>query len=81
MDTLTPLDRATILRTVRAWPDDEQLRLIQDVLDMIRTARTMMPRHATLAEARGLLKADRPPPTDVEVQQWLDDRRIERYGT
>jgi hypothetical protein len=80
MATSVQLDRATILRTVRSWPDDEQLRLVQDVLESIRTARTA-PRRSTLAEARGLLKTQQHPPSDTEIQQWLDERRMERYGT
>jgi len=80
MDSLAEIDRAAILRVVRTWTDDERLRRIQDVLRLIRTDRTVAAHAATYAQARGLLKTDRPPPTDAEVQHWLDERRMERYG-
>jgi hypothetical protein len=80
MSATTELDRATIVRIVRSWPDDEQLSLIQDVLQILRAERAALPRRPTLAQARGLLKADQAPPSDLDIQQWLDERRIERYG-
>jgi hypothetical protein len=80
MDSLAEIDRVTILRVVRTWTDDERLSLVQDVLHLIRTDRTAGAHAATFEQARGLLKTDRPPPTDAEVQQWLDERRMERYG-
>jgi hypothetical protein len=80
MDSLAEIDRVTILRLVRTWTDDERLHLVQDVLRLIRINRTTAAHAATFEQARGLLKTDRPPPTDAEVQQWLDERRMERYG-
>jgi hypothetical protein len=65
---------------VRTWTDDERLSFVQDVLRLIRTDRTVAAHVATFEQARGLLKTDRPPPTDAEVHHWLDERRMERYG-
>jgi hypothetical protein len=28
----------------------------------------------------GLLATDQPPPTDEEVERWLDEHRMEKYG-
>jgi hypothetical protein len=80
MDSLAEIDRAAILRVVRTWTDDERLRLVEDVLHLIGTDRTAGAHAATFEQARGLLKTDRPPPTDAEVHHWLDERRMERYG-
>jgi hypothetical protein len=80
MDATTEQERAAILRTIRAWPDDERLSLVEDILRVIRSDRVQTRRSSTLAQARGLLKADRPPPTDTEVAQWLDEYRMGRYG-
>jgi hypothetical protein len=38
------------------------------------------PRHKTLQEALGLLSKSGPTPSDAEIQQWLDEHRIEKYG-
>ena len=38
------------------------------------------PRHKTLQEALGLLAKGGPAPSDAEIQQWLDEHRIEKYG-
>ena len=37
-------------------------------------------RSEAITRMRGLLKTDRPAPTDEEVRQWLKDRREERLG-
>ena len=34
----------------------------------------------TLERARGLLAGSIPPPTDEEVQQWLEQRRLAKYS-
>ena len=34
----------------------------------------------TLPKALGLLASDRPAPTDEQVQAWLDEHRMEKYG-
>jgi hypothetical protein len=58
--------------TVRAHPSSG---------DIAKAAST--PSHKStplLDRARGLLATDRQPPTDAEVEQWLAERRMERYG-
>ncbi len=38
------------------------------------------PKRKTLKKALGLLATSQPAPSDAEVQQWLDERRMEKYG-
>jgi hypothetical protein len=38
------------------------------------------PKGKTLDKALGLLATDQPPLSDSEVRQWLDKRRMEKYG-
>jgi hypothetical protein len=38
------------------------------------------PRRETLGKALGLLATDKPAPSDSEIEQWLDERRVEKYG-
>jgi hypothetical protein len=81
MDRPEKTEYETILKVITAWPPAQRLRLVQDVLKtlapLIEEAR---PRRKTLQEARGLLATDQPPPTDEQVQQWLDEHRMEKYG-
>lgn len=37
-------------------------------------------RPQTLSQALGLLATDQPAPTDAEVEQWLAEVRLEKYG-
>ncbi len=69
----------TILSIVRAWPEPERLSLVQDVMQTLADEKSAA-RHPTLEQALGLLATDRPPPTDEEIEQWLDERRTRRYG-
>jgi hypothetical protein len=81
MDTKQNIDYATILRIITDWPVSQRVVLMQDVLKTIApAAEAPRPRRKTLQEARGLLATDQPPPTDEQIQQWLDERRMEKYG-
>jgi uncharacterized protein YqcC (DUF446 family) len=73
-----PNDYETILTLVRSWPAAQRFALVQDVLVTLAPAE-WAPR-STLPHARGLLATDQAPPTDVQVAEWLNERRTERYG-
>lgn len=71
----------TILKTIHNWPLADRLMLIQDILQsLMPEPAPSRPRHMTLPQALGLLATDQPPPSDVEVQQWLAEHRLEKYG-
>ncbi len=92
------LDREAILETIRRWPPDEQIALLQEILGFLRRdivsagdgRTTAAPAPEAVWEPPlappdskglvGLLATDRPPPTDAEVEQWLDEHRMEKYG-
>jgi len=38
------------------------------------------PGRKTLEEAMGLLATSQPASSDAEITQWLDERRVEKYG-
>lgn len=81
MHELTVETYEAVLQTIRQWPLERRLSLVQDV---IRTMKSDMeqPRSKkdTLSSALGLLATDRPAPSDEEVQRWLDEHRLEKYG-
>jgi len=70
-----------VLNIVRQWPTIQQMALVQDVLKAL-TVRLEPARRTgdTLSRALGLLATDQPAPTDEEVEQWLDEHRMEKYG-
>jgi hypothetical protein len=71
----------TVLKTVRQWPPERRLALVQDVLSTLAPeVSSSQPKRKTLEEALGLLATDQPAPSDDEVQQWLNARRMEKYG-
>lgn len=86
---VTPtLDRDTLLQAVRDWPLDEQLRLAQMILELAqgqRVAPTQPSDAQTLERPTwdalyGIASNGQEPPTDEQVEQWLDEHRMEKYG-
>lgn len=71
----------SVLEIVSQWPTAQQIALVEDVLKTI-SSRVDPPkqRRRTLDQALGLLATDKAAPTDEEVEQWLDDHRMEKYG-
>jgi len=67
----------TVLKTVRQWPPDRRFALVRDVINTLSPEVVpSRPKRKTLGKALGLLAI----PSDAEVQQWLDERRMEKYG-
>ena len=65
----------TVLKTVRQWPPERRLALVQDVLSTLAPeVSSSQPKRKTLEEALGLLATDQPAPSDDEIQQWLNER-------
>ncbi len=71
----------TLVKQVKEWPADQRLALVQDIL------RTLVPQlsasdhqEGTLDKALGLLASQYPAPTDDTIQQWIHERRMEKYG-
>jgi hypothetical protein len=67
-----------VLSIVQQWPAAQQMALVQDVLETLasRIEPAKAPRQ-TLSRALGLLATDKAAPTDEEVEQWLDEHRME----
>lgn len=70
----------SVLNIVRQWPSAKRMTLVQDVLETLATrVEAKRPARATLKQALGLLVTDQPAPTDTEVEQMLDEHRMEKY--
>jgi len=81
MNTIRANSYDSVLQTVRQWPPDRRFALVRDVINTLATeVFPSRPRRKTLEKALGLLATSRPAPSDAEIQQWLDERRMEKYG-
>ena len=81
MNTLKANNYETVLRTVRQWPPDSRFALVQDVINTLAMeVRPLRSRRNTLDQALGLLATGQRAPSDAEIQQWLGERRMEKYS-
>lgn len=82
--TQSALDRETILQAINGWSQDEQAALASEILQRLAESGEVvvepLVRRGSLRNLVGLLATDRPPPTDEEVERWLEERRMEKYG-
>jgi hypothetical protein len=79
-------DYVEVLKTVQDWPFSQRIALVQDILRALAPELAVLeavaprPRHETLQEALGLLSTDQTPPSDEEIQGWLNEHRLEKYS-
>ena len=75
------LDRETILRVIQTWPQDEQVALAQDILR--RAGAPLAEEPLDPPDSRGLaglLENGQPAPSDEQVERWLEEDRMKKYG-
>jgi hypothetical protein len=78
-----PLTHEKIVEAVQTWPNAQRLKLVQDILkDLTEEYQPKPAPKNTLDRALGLLRkyTDAPPPTDEEVERWLEEERLRKYG-
>jgi hypothetical protein len=83
MSTIESPEYRSVCETVARWPAAQRHALVQEILAMrdreATRSETPAPRVSTLARAIGIGRGEGPPPTDEEVERWLDERRWEKY--
>ncbi|MDJ1170074.1 hypothetical protein PMG71_11605 [Roseofilum sp. BLCC_M154] len=58
----------------------ERLSLVSFIIDSLPESRSSTAeRSKAIEQMRGLLKTDKPAPTDEEVEAMLEERRINKY--
>jgi hypothetical protein len=89
MDDSQVVNHENILEIVRRWSPGRRFALAQDILATLATelekstpsTSTSEERPSTLQKALGLLSTgDSPAPSDDDIQRWLDEYRLEKYG-
>jgi hypothetical protein len=68
-----------LLKAAGELAPDERIRLAREILGTAHP-QDARPRRATLSQAVGLIRGDGVPPSDDEVQRWLEEGRLEKYG-
>jgi hypothetical protein len=71
------LDYDKVLKAVADWPPEQRASLAHALIDTLRPARRAKP---TLDELVGVARGTGPAPTDEDVEQWLDEDRMRKYG-
>ncbi|HYP41867.1 MAG TPA: hypothetical protein VEX13_16035 [Chloroflexia bacterium] len=76
------IDYETVLRVVQGWTPAMRAALMHNILDTLaQQAEASRKKRNTLDRALGLAKVPgQPAPSDEEVERWLDERRMEKYG-
>ncbi|RUT06225.1 hypothetical protein DSM106972_034310 [Dulcicalothrix desertica PCC 7102] len=60
----------------------ERLALVSAIVESLQDTSSFLPERSNAIERmRGLLKTDKPAPTDEEVEAMLEERRVEKYLT
>lgn len=87
MSTVDTNELADVLDRVKTWPTTLRLTLARKIFeslgeaDALPSPRPSEPRGLLAAEVRNLLGSDRPPPDDETVKRWIDEHRMEKFGS
>ncbi|MEM7128865.1 MAG: hypothetical protein AAF702_21200 [Chloroflexota bacterium] len=78
-------DKELILRAFVRLSLDERFAILQELIQILSPKYQLDKGKAkessiTLKEMQAISAQFGPPPSDEEVQQWLDERREEKYG-
>lgn len=81
MATVEPINYKAVIEIIRGWPPASRFSLVQDVLKTLAPeVESSQSKRNTLEKALGLLATNQSAPSDAEVQQWLDEHRMEKHG-
>jgi hypothetical protein len=74
--------REMIVNTIREWSIEEQIAVVEDILEIVKSEnRTPKGKRAkTLHRALGIAATNKPAPDDETVEQWRRERLEEKYG-
>ena len=71
-------DVQQVWQRIRSWPQPMRLSLAAKILQSLEAEQTGPKK--SLADLVGILESDKPPPTDEDVQQILEEERMRKYG-
>lgn len=82
---ILPAERERILRTIETWPIEDQVTLAQAILGKVAARLGASPQSVSEAASErstwdalhGIASNSQTPPTDEQVERWLDEHRME----
>jgi hypothetical protein len=81
MSITQPSEFQGVLARVQTWTPEMRLTLAEELLRSLHPVlRPSEPRGVQADQVRGLAAGGGPPPDDDTVQQWIHERRLEKYG-
>ena len=71
-----------VFSRVAAWPPAERIKLARKILESVETpTEKRTSRGYSAAEVIALLQSRQPAPDDQTVRRWIDEHRMEKYGS
>ena len=75
-----------LVQQVQSWPVPMRVALARQILESVEQEPTAvsaasLPRGPSAAEVVSRFGTDKPAPDDQVVKQWLEERRISKYGS
>ena len=78
MPTVEPINYKAVIEIIRGWSPASRFSLVQDVLKTLApVVESSRSKRNTLEKALGLLATNQPAPSDAEIQQCLDEHRMD----
>ena len=90
MSTAQAQRLSDVLETVKHWPPDARVSLARMILETVESPQALGQTPEQSEPTRrgkpvemliGLGAASGPPPSDDLVRQWIDEHRMEKYGS
>ena len=79
---VTLRDRAAVLRAIESWPVEDQVNLARTILERVSVSQSQHPKDtsaiSTWDALHGIASNGLEPPTDEQVAQWLDERKMKK---
>jgi hypothetical protein len=83
MTTAEATELSDVLNRVKTWPATQRITLARRILETLeaapRATRGLSAR--SVQELIGIGAGDSPPPDDETVRRWIDEHRMEKYGS
>jgi hypothetical protein len=73
-------DYQKLLDTVSTWPVEDRITFVREVLDSVR-GREPNTKRPSFEGALGIARGNSPAPSDAEVDHWIHEHRMRKYGS
>jgi hypothetical protein len=66
-----------MLETIRSWSPEEQRALVREIIEGLTSPAIGLTHPMSIYDLAGIaLRPGQTPPSDAQVAQWLDERRM-----